>query len=225
MALTAEQRQAIVDELVANDCCWTEDDREVLANLSDDSLQREQKRVADEQNAIAVANAARSGFEDPFGNKHKFNADKSEWETVQAPTANKKTDDDDNGKKPEPKPVENKKDDPPMTEQEWFEKAPASVREGVQNANKIVQEKKDALIEQITANLEGDQKEAVTTNLKTKTLDELEILVALAPKKEAKVEPTANYSGSHTPQGPTDNKQEVTEDHLIPPVMEYESAK
>lgn len=247
MPMTQEEREAIVNELVTNECCWTEDDREVLMNLSDGSLLREKKRIDAESNAALVANAAKKGFEDALGNRHAFNPAKNRWETqlnnnqlppdedeedMEEDMEEDEEDEDVRDKKPAkkappvPPAVKNQR---PMTEKEWFDTAPAFVKSAVRNAMAIEAKEKQGLIDQLVANIKDeDKRTAVENRLKGKSLEELRDLQALAPttnKANDDEEPTVNYFGASTLAGPIKNSKADAENYLPLPELSFNEAK
>ena len=211
MPMSEEQKKSVVDDLVSNECCWTEEDREVLMNLSDGSLQREQARIEKEANEVLVANAARVGFEDPNGHTHVFNEEEAAWETTPPETILENRGNED-------PPVDNTPKEP-LTDEEWMAQASPNVRAAVQNAMQITQREKDELIQRLTANLEGADKTKVFDRMKDKELDELRDLVLLAPEA---AKPTANYFGASTPTAPATNKQDEPDEELPMPVMAFD---
>jgi hypothetical protein len=186
-SLSDEARKKIVEDLIANSCCWDEADREVLNELDDGKLGQLKAQAEKDQQREAVINAAKKGFEDPGGNAHTYNEKEGKWES----------------KIKEPEPVVNKeeKDKKPLTQEEqdkqWMDKAPVSVKTSVRLSEEIINREKTALIGQLTANIEGEDKAQLQERLQAKPLDELRDLMVLAPKQE---EPRApSYAGAAAP--------------------------
>lgn len=89
MKLNAQQREAIVNELVTNCDCWKhQGDSEVLNGFSDEKLITLFKALEKSQQAEAVVNAAVKGFADATGIAYRLNPDSVKWEKSDAPTNN-----------------------------------------------------------------------------------------------------------------------------------------
>ena len=58
------QREEIVDDLVANSCCWEKEDVETLNTLSDDKLVKLRDHTKKDEQLQLVANAAQKEFVD-----------------------------------------------------------------------------------------------------------------------------------------------------------------
>lgn len=207
--LTKEARKKIVEDLIANSCCWDEADREVLNGLDDGKLGQLKAQSEKDQQRETVLNAATKGFTDPGGNAHTYNEEKGEWETKP------KKDD----------PVINKKEDKPLTpeeqEKEWMGKAPARVKASLAHSESIINRERAILIEQLTVNVKDDEgKQRLQRHLESKPLEELHELMALAPEAE---EPRpVSYAGA---AGAVGNRQasDFDESDVLPlPVMNFE---
>ena len=179
LAMDENQRKAIIDGLIANTCCWEEEDREILNELDDAKLTRLQEQAKKDQQREAVLNSATKQFEDSAGAKHTW--DGKAWKHEP--------------KKPEP--VVNDQDEPEpksQTTDEWLANAPVEVQNAVRNAVEIEARESAEVIDQLTANLkDGEAKEKVVARLQAMPLVELRELAPLAPKR---AEPTANYAGA-----------------------------
>ena len=188
MDLSKEDRKKLVDDLIANECCWEEDNRETLNSLSDKTLESLGKQATEIMNAAMVANAAKEGFEDQQGNAHKFNTITNQWETtikIEEPVKNEE---------------KSNKEQKPQTTEEWLNSAPEEVRNTLKYAKDIENKEKALLINKLTANVSDGAKATLSERLQSKPLDELQDLVLLVPEKET---PTANYAGASSPTGNT----------------------
>lgn len=196
-------KQKLVDELVANCSCWEDADRETLNSLSEDKLQSliEAGKPA-EPKAEEVTNQVETTFEDEDGNVHTWNEEAGTWET----------------KKPEPKEepkeeaVTNQEPAKPQTEAEWLESAPEGIRRAVQNAISIEAKQRAEIIESIVANLEGDAKDNLVSELDKMPLDALEKFGVLANKKQEpkKSGSLASYFGQAGAPAPSQEPKDVT---------------
>lgn len=205
-------KKKLVDGLIGNACCWTEDDREMLEGLTENRLQAMTEDAAKHEQHELVANAAKKGFTDPGGDTHVWNEKTNKWDT----------------KTKEKDPVENEKHPdkkkPPIkkapTANEWLAEAPPEVQSVVRNAMASEAREKEHLIEQMTANVAEEDKETVVNQLKTEPLEKLRTLMVLAPKP--KEEPTQNlYFGS--PASASVRNKDFDEDDILPlPTMEPE---
>ena len=162
-----EKREEIVDGLISNcDCGWSEEDRETLNGFADERLLKmDEYRRSAVRNAELVANAEKALAEGEVCNE-------DDQECL------------DEQKK--------KKDMmmPAMNAEKWLSTAPPEIRSAVENAMAIEAREKQELVDALTAGVAD--KDPVANVLKTKTLDELRTLQALAPKRPA----AANWSGN-----------------------------
>jgi len=76
-----------------------------------------------------------------------------------------------------------------MTDKEWLESAPPTIRRAVTNAIKVEQQARGQLISRLVANVAEESRERYTKVLVNKSLEELEMLVELLPT------PTTRNSG------------------------------
>lgn len=80
-----------------------------------------------------------------------------------------------------------------------LEDLPQEVQALIANAQKVVTNRSQELIEQIVANAEDDRKEEVTNSLKGKSIEDLEFILSFTPKKQTTTtnsQPTApNFMG------------------------------
>src|SRR5262245_51774610 len=80
--LKANEREKIIEDLIANCDCWKgAEDRDILETFSDDKLITLKSNYERNAQAIAVANAAVTGFTE--GNKaYRVNPQSGKWETA-----------------------------------------------------------------------------------------------------------------------------------------------
>ena len=179
----------LVDALISNCCCWTEDDREVLGNMSDKKVQqlidkaKEDKQTQEKvDNHQAVVDAVKKGFQ--VGNDHyTINEEGKMVKKEEAPVANK---DDTSPQKADEKNIENR-----LTPEEI---------EDLKFARNERQRQKDELVAKLTANQADEDKESVTAVLNTKSLDELRVLTKLVPEQpQSQQRVTPNFAGAAAP--------------------------
>ncbi|MFA5056514.1 MAG: DUF2213 domain-containing protein [Opitutaceae bacterium] len=223
MALTVDQKKAIVDNLIANcgDCGWKETDRELLTNLGDEALTKLQanaKTITEQKAKIAerdaVVNAARKGFGIP--ETVTINAMPAALQEALDKKKAGKEDEEDTGK--------GKATCNEMSEEDWMKQAPASIRSAITNAKAIEQRERSALIERLTANVAAERKEVIVNRLKDKPLDELRDLLALAPVANQQADPLPLYTGMAAPQ--TRNQATVNAGDILPlPTIDWSNEK
>jgi len=167
---TNEERSAIVNELVANCDCWNDEDKDVLNSFSDQKLDN---LLAHNRKVIA-ANAEEEDEED------------EEME--------------DNKKKPEKNSTSNNQQASPLTDEEWFNQAPESVREVFRNAQQVQNSQKEEIIQKLVTRVSDEStRTSVTNELRKESLEKLRLLESIVPEPpERRV---ANYSGSAAPSG------------------------
>lgn len=130
MPLTANERTALVEGIVANCECWGVEDVDVLNVFDDEKLEVLHKHALKDKGA---------------------------------PTGNAST----------PK---------RQTAEEWFLNAPPEIQSAVRNAMQIELNEKEGYVQRLTANVKEEAiKETVVNVLRTKSLDELKMLVSLLP--------------------------------------------
>ncbi|KKN70642.1 hypothetical protein LCGC14_0429150 [marine sediment metagenome] len=195
MSLSDNQKKKIVDDLIANTCCWEEEDREMLSALSDNKLtamkEHGEKEVAEKKRHEVLTNAMKKGVTDPGGNNHVWSEEKNDW--VMKP------------KEKEKEPVANQ--NAPPTEAEWLATAPESVREDLEFARAEKSKQKSALVKQLVANVKDEQHQArLSDRFLKKSLGDLQDMVAILP--EDKQVPVANWSGSPAPGSSSSNAEE-----------------
>lgn len=205
MPFNENQKKEIVDNLIANTCCWEEGDREVLNKFSDEKLVLMRDHDKKEKQRELVANAAEKGFKDSDGNSHVFDAAKGEWDTKK--------------KEPDPDSVVNKESEKkPQTTDDWMKSAPKEIQSAVRNAMSIENREKAQIIDRLTANLNDESKETVVNRLKDRPLEELRDLALLNSEPAEQVAPVASYLGATSPIDNAQSKLDQS-DILVLPVM------
>ena len=80
MPLSPQQRSALIEDLVTNCDCWKhQGDREILNAMADEKLAQFKEQSLKQQQALAVANAAVSGFSDGI-TSYRVNPQTGKWE-------------------------------------------------------------------------------------------------------------------------------------------------
>lgn len=172
-------KKELIDSLIANCDCWSEEDRETLNKMDDKKIQSLDDKAKKAKETEEVANAAKQGFEDQQGNAHVFNEETKKWELKEK----KKTEGDGDTNNKEGNGVNNQQaKSKQLSAEEWFEQAPPEVQSAVRNAMDVENRERQKLVNQLTSHIENEeQKTNLTNRLKDKPLDELRDLVALAP--------------------------------------------
>ncbi len=189
--LADAERKTLIDGLIANECCWEEEDRVVLNGFSDAKLERENERS---QRQETVFNTSSKEHTDDQGTVHTWNTEKGEW--------------DHKAKMPEKKEEEtvvNKLDvkvEPakPQTAEEWLNSAPAEVQNTFRYAQGIEAREKGVLVERLVAN--ATDKDAAKKMLGNKSLSELQSLLTLLPQETSQPVdgvPFPSYMGASVP--------------------------
>lgn len=190
----------IVDELIANSCCWSEEDRETLNSLDEAKLKRLQTEAQKTQELITTNEAAVKAAEEKLSrvpsiavwNEERGAWDvKSEEETVKNAEAKKKAE--------EQAAVANKA----------LEEYKAEIADKVAFADSEMTRQKAGLADRLVANLEDNAaKTAQRERLMARSLDDLRQDAALLPVQEnAPMAPS--YMGAATPVA---NVKEVSQD-------------
>lgn len=196
MPLSAEAKETIVSDLISNCSCWVEDDKEVLNGFSDEKLQTFHKSLKTSMENEEIANAVKdSEIEVEGAGKLVWNTEKKSHELV----------------KPEEKPEEKKGDEvttntkQPQTREEWLNSVPTEIRNGFEYGQQAMQRDKNVLIDQLVKNVGDEDKTRYHETFNSKTIDELQMLVACLPKEQAS-QPQVNYFGASTPVSNTEPK-------------------
>jgi len=179
MKLKPEERTAIVNGLIANNCgCWTQDDTEVLNGFSDEKLTSLQESSVKNSEMKETLNAATKEFKTEDGTTLTFNVENKKWISK---TPEKEVDKEGS--------VVNKHGqgmgDEPQTTDQWLASAPPEVREAVSNSMQIQNEAKEALVRRLIANVADADKHAKGESLMKRSLAELREIEALLPAPAA----------------------------------------
>lgn len=206
-------KKKTIDHLIANVCCWDEEDRPLLEGLSDNKLQALADQAEKDRRAAAVANAAQKGFE---GTRFVYNA---ETEEVEVEVEAKE-------KKPPVEEEEEEEENEEATENKWLERAPASIREDLAFARREKAARKKTLIERLTVNVHDPKKrKQVVNRLSEYSLDTLQDLAVLAPEEDeapaANSDLSINFSGAASPMRGKPIADVDKEDFLPLPKMTY----
>ncbi len=249
MALTANQRKGIVDDLTTNCDCWKgEGDREVLNRFSDDKLMQLQAHAEREAQAIQVANSAANGFTDKNGTAYRVNPETGKWEMKV--TANAPIPPQFRKKAPPVAPVEDEEEDvaegvdetlpeedeedngpmmrrnkkaynsrKPQTMEQFIRSAPPEVQNMIRAAQNVEQKEKDKIISQMLVNVADADKRAHYDRLQRRSLDELVNDLSMIPKAPPADQVAAMASPSMKKNA---TRNRGGEDMLVPPTINWE---
>lgn len=175
--LTDEARTQMVDELVDNSCCWEENDRKELNAMTDLQLTRT-KQAADKQvENEELLTAAENGFKDDRVEVN-FDREKGTW------THNVFTKDDEDEENPKGKKKE-MDDKKKMTDNEWYDQAPESVRNTLRRAQESEDRERKALVAKVVKNVAKDQQAAKVESLQNKSIEDLQLIASLLSQEKA----------------------------------------
>lgn len=215
--LTAVEREEVINELFnqsSSTGLWQEKDRELLMNAK---LFPSRKLVGLLEQAVVVNEYVQhlaAQNEDQTNNAVKVSVEDEDTEDDEEDEEDVEMEDDDTEEEGAEPPVKNKKGTKsvkrpttnkavkPMSLQDWMAQAPPEVQSVVANAQKVLKEERDALINRITANKSNKlTKEA----LEGMSMDLLRpIAESLAPTV------TANWAGA----APATNSASATQDSI-----------
>jgi hypothetical protein len=192
MRLSGDQREQIIDYLVANSEAWSaEGDADVLASFSDEKLIHLNEAASRAHQAEAVANAAVEGFQEG-GKAYRVNPETGRWERAVlncddnmggsgGGSYEDDTDEDDEDVSPRRTHNSRRK---PLTVDEWYRMAPPEVQDNYRTATEIVNREKERVVQEILVNSnvpEGDR--AVhRERLLRRDLEDLRNDLSLIPK-------------------------------------------
>jgi hypothetical protein len=163
-----KQKTAAVNELIANVCCWKEEDREVLNGMADEHLTA---LVANGKEL--VANEARhKTATDELAKTHTLNDKTGKW----ALTDNGKHDDKKGGT------VKKATDAAPLSRDEWLAQAPPDVVENLAFAETEMQRQKEEIVGRLVENVPDNDKAAQVERLHARPLADLQADAALLPE-------------------------------------------
>lgn len=193
--LASMDRKKVIDELIANSCCWAEEDRKELEAMTDNQLQRV-KEAADKEAEMEMAlNAAEKGFNDGRDEIH-FNREKKAWEKTT---------------KPEEKPVENT--ETPQTEVKGAALT-AEQQRALNYGMEMMERERTELINRLVANVSEADRPKHRERLAKRDIDELREDARLLPPA------TANRYPGQPADRPVAN-QINREDRLEIPEMDW----
>ncbi len=217
--MNEKEKKAIVDGLVANCKCWTEEDREVLNGFNDKKLEALNDNVTTNTERKTQLEKVGGKFKDGE-REYTWNEDKQEWlgdGEIEPKKAEVVVNDD------KKKPVEPPK---PKTVDEYLADMPAGIRSTVENAMAFETAQKEELIKVITTNeLNRFSPEA----LATKDLGELQAIAAFAapaasPSPAAM--PAPMYAGAQgAPQQIANQDDDFDENDVLVPQIWNEEKK
>lgn len=192
--ITRMAKKDLIDSIIANSTCWSEEDRPALEAMSDkrlEALKAGADKIAQER---AVFNAAVAGFKDG-DSEFVFNAETKKWDKKADPP-----------KKEEP--VANKEE--PKAKPITIDDLPESMKAVVNRAIAKERKEKDALIAKVTANKRNT---LTKEQLDAFGIEQLEAIAVLAEEPQAS-RPAANYQAA---AGATGNaRQDDDKDDVLP---------
>jgi len=212
-------REKTINYLIANCGCWEEDDREVLNNFPDEKLESLKTHV--EQHVQLTNNAKppkKMTAADLTDNELQAELDRRT-----APTGNTSSQGNKTGESISDKEVADIVNSAKVkTYDDWMNEAPPEVKEVVENAKKLQDSQKLALVRRLVANSKAaDEKlEAFTRNLLKKSMEELQEMAEILPQAHPERQPVPSYFGASVP--PTINlTDEEEDDYLDSPVINW----
>jgi uncharacterized protein YdeI (YjbR/CyaY-like superfamily) len=176
--MNEEQRKEVIDNLISNSCgCWSEDDREVMNQFSDDRLTSLKDNAEKTAKLEAVANAAKEGFTDESGKVHAVNGD-GQWETAE----------------PEEETVVNEAGsgmaDQPKSVEEYLATLPPEMAAVYNQSKQIVDAKKEELVHKLVSGIKNEKvRNDKGDSLIKKSLEELQEIASLMPVENAQPVP------------------------------------
>lgn len=250
MALNQQQRNTIIDELVANCDCWKgQGDRDLLASFPDEKLLALKEQSVKNKQAEAIANAAVSGFKHK-DNAYRFNPESGKWENStgieNSPTGksgkSKKKDSTyagDDGEDDEEEDAktqrrmerrrkkmmnadggEDRRHRRPVTFDELLRSAPTEIQNRFNQLTQLEEIEKKKVIEQLLSNVEPADRRAHSERLQTESLTNLQYMLSLLPKGPSREELAAQQAEVQNRRA---RRQQVEEDMLVAPKMTWNS--
>lgn len=192
--MTGEQRERIIDYIVANNEGWSGDgDGDLLASFSDEKLVRLHDATQNTHQAMTVANAAVNGFQEG-GKAYRLNPETGRWERAVVNCdmegggyegGEDDTDEDDDTVSPRrsKQGVQNRRNKP-MTVDEWYRAAPPEVQDNYRTATEIVNREKERVVQEIlvNSNVPDGDRAVHRERLLQRDLEDLRSDLALMPK-------------------------------------------
>ncbi len=164
-------KKALIDGLIANTCCWSEGDRDVLNAMPDEGLKKlveNGKKAAEE---VTANEAKTKAALEALKETHVQDEKSGEWSLNEEITKYKGDKKGGKGKKVEDKPKQ-------LTREDVLNKEDL---ENLEFARVEKQRQKDTLIEQLTVNVSDADKPAQIERLQSRSLEDLKSDVALLP--------------------------------------------
>ena len=200
-------KDELVQALIDNGCCYTEEHREDLESLNENTLGVLYENILNQERMEAVINAAEAGFNNQQGDAHTFNVETGQWEYVSNAAGDDDDDEEDDSVKP-------------MTEEEWEAQAPDSVKNTLHFARAIETKERDKLIKVITANSQNKFAETELQAMKTPMLESLAALAyTKTPDTKTGFKDRISFFGATAPVTNTDGEPKATP--LIPPTINW----
>lgn len=185
-------RKSVIAGLIKNCEAWTEDDEDTLNAMSDDQLRRLAKA---ETTHVANAKAlAKIEAENSASDTLPGNADDTLPGDAKDSTQNAE----------------------PMTDEQWFNAAPAGVRAVFNHARTLQEKHRAELVTKLVANASAEQKDGLTAVYKNMDIAALETLVSAIPEKAP--EPVQNFFGQ-VPASHTNNAGKTDPIPQLPPLF------
>jgi hypothetical protein len=185
--MTGFNRDVVINGLITNCECWTEEDKDVLNGFSDDKLKAlatsESKRIAAEKKVVELTVNASTMPKDDEEEEEETDKDKKK-----------------KGEKKDKGEVMNNAGvgmgESPKTMDEFFASAPPEVREVFNQAKKISDTNKQKMIDRLVENATDEKKDSLKAVYQNMSSDQLETLIGALPEKK---EPVQNYFGMPAP--------------------------
>lgn len=194
------KRDEVVNGLITNCACWTEDDRETLNALSDDQLTRIAKDAvkASKHDSVQETLNSLNGKEVTVGDEvFAFNSESTEFEKV---SSNESEDEKDTTMNDAGQGMA----DQPLTADQWFAAAPPEVKQTIEFAQKIQNSRREELVTKIVENADEGQQENLTKVYNAMPLDQLEVVANSIPEKKIEA-PKPKFIGHGADPAQTQN--------------------
>jgi hypothetical protein len=227
MSLTKEQKTKLIGELIENCGYCTEEDVPAFNKLSDEALELRRMDMEDRKAAEAVVNAVSEYAGKDVSDLPEFIVNKAkeekEVEKEAKKVVEKETTTVNKTKTKEEEAVVNETPEP-KTEEEWLAEAPPSIQATLNFAKKVEDGAKETLVQRIAGSIEGDkQRETVVNQLRTESLDKLQVLEALATPAVQETQMIApSYAGQAGPAPLVNKADELDQsDSLELPIYNF----
>jgi len=184
--LTAEQRAAMVNQLVTNCGCnvvpddapWKGRTQTELEKLTDNDL-----RAMDFARRQIAANAGMTSFVDGYGNQHTYDRTTNTWKTTpKIPTPTQPVAVPTNNTQTQPAPAQTPAPTGTLSPDQWLQQMPEALRPVWNSAVQVHQNEKNQVIGQLVANMAaGEQRDKAVQFLTAKPIEELQMMLSLMP--------------------------------------------